>query len=74
MTSPACPPYPLEAAMRIPVRDLRVGDVLQVNDWQLHVISVERDLATAVLTAEFGFLLHFTGDDVVDVLKPAMAA
>ena len=60
--------------MRIHVRDLRVGDVLRVNDWQLHVIGVERDLATAVLTAEFGFLLHFKGDDIVDILKPAMAA
>jgi hypothetical protein len=60
--------------MRVPARDIAVGDVLRVNDWQLHVVAVERDLATAVLTVEFGFLLHFTRDDVVDVLKPASAA
>jgi hypothetical protein len=63
-----------EAAMRIPAQDLRVGDVLLVNDWRLHVIGVERELAIAVLTVEFGFLLHFTGDDVVDVLQHALAA
>jgi hypothetical protein len=60
-------------AMRVPARDIAVGDVLRVNDWELHVVAVERDLATAVLTAEFGFLLHFTRDDVVDVLKPVLA-
>ena len=54
--------------MRIPARDLAIGDVFQVNDRRLHVIAVERDIATAVLTAEFEFLLHFTRDDVVDVL------
>jgi hypothetical protein len=59
--------------MRVPARDIAVGDVLRVNDWELHVVAVERDLATAVLTAEFGFLLHFTRDDVVDVLKPVLA-
>ena len=42
--------------MRIPVRELTVGDMLGLNDWQMHVIAVEHDLATAVLTAEFGFL------------------
>jgi hypothetical protein len=58
----------------IPARDVAVGDVLRINDWRLHVVGVERDFATAVLTAEFGFLLHFTHDDVVDVLRLALAA
>jgi hypothetical protein len=60
--------------MRIPARDLAIGDVIHINDWQLHVISVERDIATAVLTAEFKFLLHFTRDDVVDVLDTHKAS
>jgi hypothetical protein len=54
--------------MRIPARELAVGDILRVNDWELHVLAVERDVATAVLTAEFGFLLNFTRDDYVEVL------
>ena len=31
--------------MRIPARDLAVGDVLHINDWHLHVINIERDQA-----------------------------
>jgi hypothetical protein len=54
--------------MKIPVRELTVGDILRLNDWQLHVIAVEHDIATAVLTTEFGFLLHFTRDQTVDIL------
>jgi hypothetical protein len=54
--------------MRIPARNLAVGDVLRLNDWHLQVIAVEHDLATAVLTAQFEFLLHFTRDDSVDVV------
>ena len=54
--------------MRIPVRELTVGDILRLNDWQMHVTAVEHDLATAVLTSEFGFLLHFTRDQTVDIV------
>ena len=54
--------------MRIPVRELTVGDIFRLNDWQMHVIAVEHDLATAVLTSEFGFLLHFTRDETVDIV------
>jgi hypothetical protein len=63
--------------MKIPVRELTVGDILRLNDWQLHVIAVDHDLATAVLTSEFGFLIHFTRDQTVDirgdVVQPAAA-
>ena len=57
--------------MKIPATQLAAGDILHVNDWHLHVIAVERDLGTAVLTAEFDFLLHFTREDAVDVITTA---
>jgi hypothetical protein len=57
--------------MKIPAAQLATGDILQVNDWHLHVIAVERELGTAVLTAEFDFLLHFTREDTVDVITTA---
>jgi hypothetical protein len=60
--------------MRIRARDLAVGDVLHINDWHLHVITIERDQATAVLTAEFAFLIHFAQEDLVTVQAPADAA
>ncbi len=60
--------------MRIPARDLAVGDLLYVNDWHLHVLRIERDQAVAVLTAEFAFLIHFAQDDVVTVQARADAA
>ena len=60
--------------MRIPAYDLAVGDVLQINDWQLHVINIERDQAVAVLTAEFDFLIHFAPEDIVHVQARAQAA
>ncbi len=63
--------------MRIPARELAVGDVIRVNEWRLHVIAVEHDIASAVLTAEFDFLLHFTRGDSVhvdEVHQPAAAA
>jgi hypothetical protein len=60
--------------VRVPARDLAVGDVLHVNDWLLHVIKIERDQAIAVLTAEFAFLIHFTQEDVVNVQARADAA
>ncbi|MDT4894860.1 MAG: hypothetical protein QOE97_3895 [Pseudonocardiales bacterium] len=55
--------------MRIPARDLAVGDVIRLNDWRLHVTAVEHEVATAVLTAEFDFLLHFARHDSVDVIS-----
>jgi len=65
-------------AMKISARQLAPGDILRLNDWHLHVIAVEREIGTAVLTAEFDFLLHFTGDDAVDVITssgiPSVAA
>jgi hypothetical protein len=64
--------------MKIPARQLAIGDILRLNDWHLHVTAVEREIGTAVLTAEFNFLLHFTRDDTVDVITssgtPSVAA
>ena len=60
--------------MRIHARDLAVGDILHVNDWQLHIVRIDVDNAEAVLTAEFGFLIHFGQDDVVDVQARSEAA
>lgn len=57
--------------MKVSVRELTVGDILLLNDWRLHVIAVEHDTATAVLTAEFGFLLHFTRHETVDIVRTA---
>ncbi|MDQ1749315.1 MAG: hypothetical protein QOE71_371 [Pseudonocardiales bacterium] len=54
--------------MRVPARELAVGDVIRINDRRLNVVTVEHDIATAVLTAEFDFLLHFTRTDSVDVV------
>lgn len=55
--------------MRIHAEELASGDVLQMHDWQLHVVTVDYDTATAVGTAEFDFPLHFAAGDVVDVLS-----
>jgi hypothetical protein len=68
---PPGPPSSCELVMKIPARQLTIGDVLLVNDWQLHVTAVEHELATAIGTAEFEFLLHFTRDDFVDVVGNA---
>jgi hypothetical protein len=54
--------------------ELAVGDVLQINDWHLQVINIERDRAIAVLTAEFAFLIHFAQEDLVTVQARADAA
>ena len=53
--------------MRIPAEELRIGDLLRVNDWRLHVVAVDHDCGTAVLTAEFDFLLHFARRQAVEV-------
>jgi hypothetical protein len=60
--------------MRIQARDVAVGDILQINDWQLHIVRIERDNSVAVLTAELGFLIHFGQDDIVTVQASAAAA
>ena len=67
------PPHYPRPAMKIPARQLAIGDTLCINDWQLHVIAVECEIGTAVLTAEFDFLLHFTRDDTVDVVTSSDA-
>jgi hypothetical protein len=60
--------------MKISARDLAVGNIILVNDWQLHVIRIDRDAGTAVLTEEFGFLIHLAHDDVVTVqARPTVA-
>jgi hypothetical protein len=53
---------------------LAVGDILHVNDWHLHIVRIDVENAVAVLTAEFGFLIHFGQDDVVDVQARSEAA
>lgn len=63
-----------EFPVRIPARDLAAGDVLHINDWQLHVINIELDQAIGVLTAEFDFLIHFAPEDIVQVHARAQAA
>jgi hypothetical protein len=60
--------------MKVRAQDLRADDVIALHDWTLHVIHVERDLAVAVLTAEFDFSLHFLRDELVNVLKRVPAA
>jgi hypothetical protein len=60
--------------MRICARDLAVGDILHINDWQLHVLRIERERNMAILTAEFDFLMHFAQDDFVTVQASATAA
>lgn len=60
--------------MWVHARDLAVGDILELNDWLLHVTWVDRDAAVAVLTAELGFLIHFDREDVVTVQARAAAA
>jgi hypothetical protein len=53
--------------MRIHPRDLAAGDVLALNDWRLHVVAVEYDNAVGVRTTEFGFLIHFLNDEIVEI-------
>jgi hypothetical protein len=60
--------------MEIRAQDLRADDVIALHDWSLHVIHVEHDLAVAVLTVEFDFLLHFSRDELVSVRKRVPAA
>jgi hypothetical protein len=60
--------------MQVRARDLAVGDVVELNDWSLHVIAVECERAVAVMTTELGFVIHFTSDEVVEVRAPLLAA
>jgi hypothetical protein len=53
--------------MRIPAQELSIGDIVRVHDWRLHVIAVDHDVGTSVLTEEFDFLLHFTQQESVEV-------
>ncbi len=53
--------------MKIRAGNLTPGDVLQLNDWRLHILKVEQDVGIAVLTSELDFLLHFTRHDVVNI-------
>jgi hypothetical protein len=36
--------------MQVQARDLTAGDVVELNDWSLHVIAVECEQAVAVMT------------------------
>jgi hypothetical protein len=60
--------------MKIRAQDLAAGDVLEIHDWNLHVLDVDRDGAVAVRTAEFDFLIHFVTDEVVTVRESLEAA
>ena len=60
--------------MRIHAEDLAAGDTLLLHDWRLHIVEVVYDTAVGVLTAEFGFLLHFPPREVVEVRRRAAAA
>lgn len=53
--------------MKFRANRLRVGDVLRLHDWRLHGVRLERGLAVGVVTSEFGFIIHFASDEVVDV-------
>jgi hypothetical protein len=58
-----------QAKLTLHAGELASGDVLQMHDWQLHVLAVDSDVVTDVRTAEFDFLLHFAQDAVVDVVR-----
>jgi hypothetical protein len=60
--------------VRVRAQDLAVGDILALNDWNLHIIGVERDGAVSVCTAEFDFLIHFLPDEVLSIRAPLKAA
>jgi hypothetical protein len=60
--------------VRIDPGHLLSGDVLHLHDWRLHIVAVEHDRGTAVLTEEFDFLLHFARHEAVEVDRPAVAA
>jgi hypothetical protein len=60
--------------MKIRAQDLALGDILELNDWNLHVVAVERDRAVAILTEEFDFLIHFPRDTAVSIKATPAAA
>lgn len=47
--------------------EVEAGDILKVNDWKLHVRKVDHENATAVVVAEFNFILHLDNDRVYTV-------
>jgi hypothetical protein len=54
--------------MRISADELAIGHIIRIGGQQLHVVAVDHDIATAVPTAEFDFLLHFSRAEFVDVV------
>jgi hypothetical protein len=60
--------------MNVHAEDLACGDVLVLHDWTLHIVEVVCDRAVAVLTAEFGFVIHFLRSDELIVEQRAHAA
>jgi hypothetical protein len=60
--------------MRIHARDITAGDIVQVNDWHLHVTRIEHALATTIITTEFDFPIRFGDNDLVTIDQRAAAA
>lgn len=58
----------MEPRTRIPVHALCAGDAIRLHDWELHVVQVDRDVTTAVLTVEFDFPLRFDRHDSVELV------
>jgi hypothetical protein len=55
--------------MRLLANELRVGDAIQLNDWELHVARIQSGLRISVTTAEFDFALHFMAEDRLNVVR-----
>jgi hypothetical protein len=60
--------------VRVLPNDLRVGDAIRLNDWDLHVLVVEPGARTAVRTAEFDFCLYFGDMDTVNIVRTVRPA
>jgi hypothetical protein len=60
--------------MRIHARDMAARDILEVNDWRLHITGIERDNAVALRTVKFAFVIHLGQDELVTVQHCAAAA
>jgi hypothetical protein len=54
--------------MKISVRALCAGDAIRLHDWMLHVVAVDHDVATTVLTSEFEFPLHFNRQESIELV------
>jgi hypothetical protein len=57
-----------EEAIRISVRAICAGDAIRLHDWTLHVVAVDHDIATAMLTTEFKFPIHFNRQDSIELV------